>query len=164
MSFARTAWKGLVAVVLMRARGKRQAEQRQREPVPVSVQAGRAGRPAGNGHDVDPSERKIVARPWSERTVAALLLVTMIACLCFVVLYVLEPSTQLLGISLGAGLLCLAGALILAGKFVVPQVTAVEERPQLSHPQELQEVSAELREGMQGITRRRLLLFAAGAA
>ena len=168
MSFARTAWKGLVSVVLIRAGGRRRGEpsgeQGQQRPAEASAQAGRAAHSSGNGHELDPSKRAIVARPWSERTVAALLLVTMLACVCFAVLYVLEPNTQLLGISLGSGFIFLAAALIVAGKRVVPQVTAVEQRPELSHPQEVQELSQELREGLQGITRRRLLLFAASAA
>ena len=47
----------------------------------------------------------------------------------FTVVYVaLDANTQLLGIAIGGALCLLAAAAIVAGKLVVPQETAVEQR------------------------------------
>src|SRR5207249_3650923 len=55
-------------------------------------------------------------------------------------------------------------ALALASRRVVPQQTSVEERPSPGDPAEVQQVLERARAGTEGITRRRLLIGAAGAA
>ena len=65
----------------------------------------------------------------------------------------------------GAALALLAGALVIAGRWLVPQETKVEERPQLSAtPSSVEQVPSRQRRALEGITRRRLLAGAAGAA
>ena len=139
------AWETIVALVLWRAgwlhpRGPQGA----REP--------------------DPSRRLPGAPAWAERIVAMLLGLTPVAALCFVVLLILDPDTQLLGLSLGATLALLAGALVLAGRYLAPQETSVEARPRPADPVAVEQVVQEAHAGLEGITRRRLLGAAAGAA
>jgi ubiquinol-cytochrome c reductase iron-sulfur subunit len=114
--------------------------------------------------EIDPSERTAGAPAWAERLASALLALTAIAGLCSLALFVLDPNTQLLGISLGATLAALAGALVLAGQRLVPQETRVEERPRPADSEAVREVVAEARSGFEGITRRRLLAASAGVA
>jgi len=114
--------------------------------------------------DPDPSEREIPSNRRAENLVAALLLAAGAGGAAFVVLYVVDPSTQLLGLALGLGLAALAAALIIAGKGVVPQETAVEERSALVMPEPEQEVPELIKEGGEGVSRRKLLTRAAGAA
>ncbi|HEY2636997.1 MAG TPA: Rieske 2Fe-2S domain-containing protein, partial [Solirubrobacteraceae bacterium] len=73
---------------------------------------------------------------------------------------------QALGLALGLGLAALAAALVVAGKSVVPQETAVEERPPLREGRDEEEAAAtrELARGTEGISRRRLLTTTAGVA
>jgi ubiquinol-cytochrome c reductase iron-sulfur subunit len=96
--------------------------------------------------------------------VVAVLLLMPVAALAFVVLFVLDPNTQLLSLALGLALALLACALVLAGRWLVPQKTKVEQRPQLGDPDARREVLAQAAEGVEGITRRRLLAGAAGVA
>ncbi len=143
------AWRALVVAVLwlsgaLRRRGRRAA--------PPS-------RPA-----IDPSERLAGAPAWVELTLLALLAAIPLAGFAFVLLFVLHPDTQLLGATLGIGLALAAAALILAGKRLVPQETKVERRPRHGDAQAVQDVRARARAGSEGITRRRLLAGAAGAA
>jgi ubiquinol-cytochrome c reductase iron-sulfur subunit len=114
--------------------------------------------------DQDPSERHTGAPAWAERLVALLLLLTPIAAVVFVALFTLHPNTQLLGLALGVTLALLAAALVLAGRWLVPQETKVEQRPQLADPEKAQQVRERVAAGAEGITRRRLLAGAAGAA
>jgi ubiquinol-cytochrome c reductase iron-sulfur subunit len=59
----------------------------------------------------------------------------------------------------------LAGALVLAGGWLVPQETSVEHRPRpVADGEEAKRVVDQARAGVEGITRRRLLVGAAGAA
>jgi ubiquinol-cytochrome c reductase iron-sulfur subunit len=112
----------------------------------------------------DPSRREVVPDRRPEVFTAALLLAAGAGGVAFVVLYVVHGSTQVLGLALGVGLALLAAALILAGKRVVPQETAVEERDELVMPEEEREVPREIARGTEGISRRRLLTGAAGVA
>jgi ubiquinol-cytochrome c reductase iron-sulfur subunit len=114
--------------------------------------------------DKDPSERHTGAPAWAERLVALLLLLIPIAALVFVALFTLHPNTQLLGLALGVTLALLAAALVLAGRWLVPQETKVEQRPRLADPETAQQVREQAAAGVEGITRRRLLAGAAGAA
>lgn len=125
----------------------------------------RAGGLRGSGPpEPDPSERHVGAPAWAERLVALLLALVAVAALVFVMLFVLHPQTQLLGLALGAALALLASALVLAGSRLVPQETKVEDRPRLAEPEIVQEVLERAAAGGEGISRRRLLAGAAGVA
>lgn len=137
-------WKAIVMFVLWRTGGLRSRRQGQPE--------------------VDPSERHTGAPAWAELLVVAVLLLVAVAALAFVALFVLDPNTQLLGLALGAALALLACALVLAGRWLVPQETKVEQRPRLADPDAAREVIEQAAEGVEGITRRRLLAGAAGVA
>jgi ubiquinol-cytochrome c reductase iron-sulfur subunit len=112
----------------------------------------------------DPSERHVGAPAWAERLVVAVLLLVPLAALGFVGLFVLDPNTQLLGLALGSTLALVACALVLAGRWLVPQETKVEQRPRLADPDATREVLDRAAGGLEGITRRRLLAGAAGVA
>ena len=142
---ARALWRWLVAIVLLRSGALR-----------------RRGRPLPG--EVDPSERHAGAARGADLAVVVLLLATALLAACFAALFVLEPDTQLLGLALGLALGALAAALIVAGRRLVPQETKVEERPALARPDQLAPAAEQLRAGAEGITRRRLLGAAAGAA
>jgi ubiquinol-cytochrome c reductase iron-sulfur subunit len=98
------------------------------------------------------------------RVVVALLLGAALASAGFVALYVADPDTQLLGLALGLALCLLATAAGVAAKRVVAQETAVEKRPRLAHPAETEDVDRLLRSADDGVSRRGLLLGAAGLA
>jgi ubiquinol-cytochrome c reductase iron-sulfur subunit len=138
----RTLWRWLVAGILLLV-GRRRAPTPDDEPrlLPPYIAASRA-----------------------ERTAIALLVLAALGSAAFVVLYFVEPDTQLLGLSLGIALGAIAAAFILAGKALVPQETAVEHRPELVHEEEQREVAQLVEEGGKGLTRRRLLFTAAAAA
>jgi ubiquinol-cytochrome c reductase iron-sulfur subunit len=112
-----------------------------------------------------PGKRRDRRTPvWAERLVALLLALVSLPALGFVALFVFDPDTQLLGLSLGVALALGAGALVLAGRWLVPQKTSVEPRPQPADPHEVQAVLERGSAAVEGITRRRLLLGAAGVA
>ncbi len=112
----------------------------------------------------DPSRRETGAPDWAQRLIPALLALTALAGLGFVVLFVVDPNTQLLGLCLGVGLALLASALILGGRFLVPQETKVEERPRPGDRRAVEQVAEDARMGLEGITRRKLIGGAAGVA
>jgi quinol---cytochrome c reductase iron-sulfur subunit len=115
--------------------------------------------------DVDPSERTVPANPRAETLVAVLLLLAAGLGFAFTVLYiVLSGNTQLLGVTMGAALCLLAVACIVAGKFVVPQETHVEERGTLLDEEQTEEVVTIIEEGGEGLSRRALLMGAGGVA
>jgi ubiquinol-cytochrome c reductase iron-sulfur subunit len=105
-----------------------------------------------------------IATSRAERVTVALLLLAAAGSTAFVVLYFVEPDTQLLALSLGVALGAIAAAFILAGKALVPQETAVEHRPELVHEEEQEQVAQLVEEGGKSLTRRRLLFTAATAA
>jgi ubiquinol-cytochrome c reductase iron-sulfur subunit len=115
--------------------------------------------------DLDPSERRVPASRRAELIVAALLFLAAVCGLGFTAVYVVrETNTQLLGLTIGGMLALLAAAAIVAGKFVVPQETAVEERGPLLVESETEEVVELLEHGGEGISRRALLAGAGGVA
>lgn len=103
-------------------------------------------------------------RDVAERLVVLLLVGSAVASIGFVVAYLTDASTQLLGLSLGAALALGAAAAIVSGSSVVTQPPAVDERPPLSHAEAQRAATAELARGTEGISRRRLLLGGAAAA
>jgi ubiquinol-cytochrome c reductase iron-sulfur subunit len=116
--------------------------------------------PADDEAAVDPSERRIVATPRREALVVALFAAATLSAAGFVVAFLLEASTQVLGLTLGGALVFLAGAFGVAGNGLVPQVTAVEPRPRLEHREEHGALEREVRDGGEGISRRGLLTVA----
>jgi ubiquinol-cytochrome c reductase iron-sulfur subunit len=148
----RAIWKLVLLIAVLRrggARGERHAPPAQT-----------AATPGG-----DPSARELVADASSEYVVAGLLVATMLAGLGFAVLLILDPNTQLLALTLGGALLFFGIALAVAGARLVPQVTAVEERPMYDRDTATsEEVAERLRGAVEGVTRRRMLAGAAAAA
>lgn len=111
-----------------------------------------------------------------ELAVAALLGCSAIASVVFIVVYVGGADTQGLGGALAAALLFLGGALLLASRRLFPDTPTAEERPKFARPpedpgvtvgpaaEEAEELAGEIESPIEGITRRRLLAGAAGAA
>jgi ubiquinol-cytochrome c reductase iron-sulfur subunit len=115
--------------------------------------------------DVDPSQRTVPANRRAEAVVAALLLLAAVCGFAFTVLYVvLSGNTQLLGVAMGGALCLLAAACIVAGRFVVPQETHVEDRGTLLDEEQTEEVVTMIEQGGEGISRRGLLMGAGGLA
>jgi ubiquinol-cytochrome c reductase iron-sulfur subunit len=121
--------------------------------------------PAAAQSDVDPSRRVVPSNRRAELAVAFLLGLAAVCGFAFTVVYVaLSTNTQLLGVAIGGSLACLAAAAIVAGKLVVPQETAVEERGPLLVEEEAEEVVGMIEQGADGISRRALLAGAGGVA
>ena len=135
----------LIALLALRGRGRGRKRPEEVEP--------------------DPTEREEPASPRNEGLVAGLLLVAGLFGFGFVAVYAADKqNVQLLGVTLGVALLLAAGAAIVAGKAVVPQETEVEERSQLLHEEDVEEIEEQLEDGASGITRRRAIAGAAGVA
>ena len=107
----------------------------------------------------------------AELLVAALLASAAVAAVGFVIVYVVDVDTQLLGLALGLALLLLAIAAVLGGRALVSQEEHTEDRPHFADPdgrarteREARELESTLKTGVDGISRRRLLGTAAGAA
>jgi ubiquinol-cytochrome c reductase iron-sulfur subunit len=112
----------------------------------------------------DPKERDVRRVPASSRAelaLAGLLVVAGLFGVAFIVLYALDDNNQLLGLALGLSLSCVSAALILAGKRILPQEQLVEERPELIHATDANESAELLSSGIEGISRRRLIVGAA---
>jgi ubiquinol-cytochrome c reductase iron-sulfur subunit len=117
---------------------------------------------AGDG--VDPRRRELPQDPRAELVVALLLIASGVGGAVFGVAIVLDAGTQLLGLALGLALACLAAALIVAGKRVVPQEVAVQERTPMADPEAEAQTARGLGAAADGVSRRRLLAGAAGIA
>lgn len=113
----------------------------------------------------DPAERTVLADRRAETVVGWLLLLGALCAFAFTAVYiVVSDNTQLLGLAIGLALSFLAAAAIVAGKRVVPQETAVEERTPLLVEDETEEVVEMIEQGGEGISRRALLTGAGGVA
>jgi ubiquinol-cytochrome c reductase iron-sulfur subunit len=152
---------GRVIALLVAARTAwRAARRRHAPPPPAPPHVDGAFTP-----DDDPSERTVPASRTFETVVAVLLLIAAACAFAFIALYVvLQTQTQLLGLAMGCALAFLAAAAIVAGKLVVPQETAVEERDQLLREDEVEEVVEIIESGGEGISRRGLLTVTGGLA
>jgi quinol---cytochrome c reductase iron-sulfur subunit len=140
--------------LLLTARALREALRRPRSLPPEPAQS----------HE-DPSRREIPSNRRAEMAVALALLGAAVFALGFTAAYVLDGlNPQLLGIAAGGALALLAAAAIIAGKAVVPQETAVEERDVLLEEREVGSVLEIIESGGEGVTRRKLLGGAAGLA
>jgi hypothetical protein len=114
-------------------------------------------------------ERELPASTRAETWTAVLLFAASLAGVAFVAIYALDDAnTQLLGLSIAVALGLVAAALILAAAQVVPQETLEEHRPSFADPEQgdepVEDAALSLREGSDGVTRRRLLKAAGGAA
>jgi quinol---cytochrome c reductase iron-sulfur subunit len=119
----------------------------------------------GTEPEFDPRRRVVPASRRADTAVAALLVLAAVFGFGFTAVYVaLDANTQLLGLAIGGALCLLAAAAILAGKLVVPQETAVEERGPLLDEQETETVVEMIEAGGEGISRRVLLIGAGGVA
>jgi len=114
--------------------------------------------------EVDPSSREVPQDPRAEGIAALLFVLAGLAGVAFAVVYIVADDTQLLGLTAGLALVLAAGGLFVTGLRVVPQVTAVEPRPALDDVAAQEEAAAYVRDGLQGVSRRRLLKVAGGAA
>jgi ubiquinol-cytochrome c reductase iron-sulfur subunit len=109
-------------------------------------------------------ERELPADPRWERLTLLALGLGALAAAGFMVFYIVFPNTQLLGLCLGLAFVFLAVAAVTAGKRLVPQEKVVEEYPDFGDEAEQIEVAEMVRRGADGISRRRALMAAAGAA
>jgi quinol---cytochrome c reductase iron-sulfur subunit len=120
-------------------------------------------------------ERRLPASPRAEGAVAGLLFGAGLAGVAFVLLYAFDgANTQLLGVAIALALGLIGAALILTASRVLPQERAEEERPRFAVPVaageervragEVERAGLDLREGLDGVTRRRLLGAAGTAA
>ena len=100
----------------------------------------------------------------AELVTASALGISAVAAIAFVVDYLANSSTQLMGIAFGVALLALAAGLIAAGRLVVRQTTETEPRPQLEDEAAVEEVNEMVHESQNDITRRGLLTGAGIAA
>jgi ubiquinol-cytochrome c reductase iron-sulfur subunit len=116
---------------------------------------------------VPPPELDETSDPRAELVVALLLLTAALAFVGFVVFYVVNEDTQLLGLCIGLGLVLAGTASALAGKRVVIQEKTTDEYKDYGDREEQIQVEDHLVEAKVGVTRRKLLfssLAAVGAA
>lgn len=102
--------------------------------------------------------------PGSELLVVLLLLAGAAAAVAFVVVYALSADTQLLGLTIGAALLLFAAVFFVIAKRLVPQAQSDEPYPELAHQADQEEVARIFEESASRLTRKRLLVVAAGTA
>ena len=114
--------------------------------------------------DPRPPEEERRSRDRAELATAAFLLVAALAGVAAIVVYIVTDDTQALGISLGLAFLAVAGAMIVAGLRLYPAQKVVEERPPAADPPAEAAVEQEVGEAVGGLSRRKLLFGAAGAA
>ena len=109
-------------------------------------------------------ERELPGRRSRAAVIVALLLLAGAGCLAaFVVFYVALPDTQALGLAFGLGVLLVGVALAVAGNAVVPQEQAASEYHDFGDEREQAALERAIRDGGEGVTRRKLLVVAGGA-
>jgi ubiquinol-cytochrome c reductase iron-sulfur subunit len=119
---------------------------------------------AAEDDGADPRRRETPSTPGAELAVVALLALAGLGFVAFAVLIAADADPRLLGATLGGGLAALAAAAIVAGLRLVVQEVAVEERPPLADERARAQLAEDLRAGVEGVSRRRLIVAAAGAA
>jgi ubiquinol-cytochrome c reductase iron-sulfur subunit len=82
----------------------------------------------------------------------------------FVVLYVVDPNTQLLGLTLGVAFAAMAVAAVVASKALIVRETAIDEYHEYGDDEATEDVAGIVEEPANGVSRRRLLAGAAGTA
>ena len=95
--------------------------------------------------------------------VGALLLAAAACLAAFVVFYWALPDTQALGLAFGLGVLIAGVALAIAGNAVVPQEQAESDYHDFGDDLEQAALERTVRDGGEGVTRRRLLVVAGGS-
>jgi ubiquinol-cytochrome c reductase iron-sulfur subunit len=103
----------------------------------------------------------------AESVVILLFLASAVCAVGFVVVYALDGlshQTQFLGLALGLAFAFLAAASVLIGKRLVVSEELVHDYPPPAHPEEQAEVEQIVAESGDRVTRRRLLVMAAGTA
>jgi quinol---cytochrome c reductase iron-sulfur subunit len=104
--------------------------------------------------------------PRSELAVIALLFAAALFAVGFIVVYALDGlshQTQFLGLALGLSLACIAAALVVVAKRLVPEEQLEEDYPP-AHPAASDEIAQIVEESDDRFTRKRLIVVAAGAA
>jgi quinol---cytochrome c reductase iron-sulfur subunit len=109
-----------------------------------------------------PEQRR--RRDRAELATAAFLGLAALAGVAAIVVYIVTDDTQALGIAFGLAFLGVAGALIVAGLRLYPPRKVVEERLPAADEAAEAEVEQAVGEAASGISRRKLLFGAAGAA
>jgi ubiquinol-cytochrome c reductase iron-sulfur subunit len=130
----------VAGIVLLLGRGKRRRD-RQVLPMPEPQGGARA-----------------------EAAVFALLGAVSLAALGFAVVYFTSADTRLLGLALGLAFLFAAAAAIVFAKRLLPEEELVKPRPELGDEHATEEVLGIVEEGGRPVSRKRLLLTAAGGA
>ena len=105
--------------------------------------------------------------PGAETAAILLLLLASLLCAAFVVVYAVDripDQTQFLGLALGLALVCIAAALIIAGRKLVVTEELVEEYPPEVHAGEVDLIASTAEEAGSRLTRRRLFKLALLAA
>ena len=119
---------------------------------------GKSGAGSGGGeHRIIP---KRTPSDRAERVVLVLLGLSSLSAIAFVVVYLndsISSQTQFLGLAIGLALVFFAAALIVVGKELVPDEELVDEYSAPEHPQEQETIEELVEEGVDGITRRKLL-------
>jgi len=136
--------KPWIVMVLTAARMLRRAGERPSPPRPRIVEPGEP-------------------QPRAELLVAALLLAASLAAVGFVVAYALNATTQVLGAFLAGALGLVSAALMVTAKRLVVTEELPEAYPE-PHPDEQEAVAQIVRESGSQLTRKGLLVGAAGAA
>ncbi|HEX4806353.1 MAG TPA: Rieske 2Fe-2S domain-containing protein [Conexibacter sp.] len=121
-------------------------------------------RPDGQAAAGPARDRELPSTPRAEALVALLLLAAALCAGGFIVFYVVLDDTQLLGLCLGLALVLLGIAAATAGKRIVPQEQHAEPYHAFGDEQAVEEVTALVKEGDDGVSRRGLLTGAAAAA
>ena len=124
----------------------------------------REKRPLAPGRErIVPLERP---SPRSELAVVGLLFAAAFFAVGFVVVYALDRvshQTQFLGLALGLSLACIAGALVIVSRRLVPEEQLEEDYPP-AHPGDSDEIAQLVGESGDRFTRKGLIVVAAGAA
>lgn len=118
------------------------------------------------GGERDPGERIVALKepdPGGEKLTAGLFGLSAVCGAGFVVAYALQQSNQLMGIALGGALLFLGAGLVVMAHRVLPTEELSDDYPQAD--EEAADATAQIfRESGDGITRKKLLVGAGGAA
>ena len=115
------------------------------------------------GREVPPKPQP-TGGPGSEALVLLLLGAVSLAALAFGVVYFTNASTPLLGLTLGLAFVFAAAASIVFAKRLLPEEEYVKPRPELGNEEAVAEVDEVVAESGRGVSRKRLLLTAAGGA
>ncbi len=100
----------------------------------------------------------------AENGVLVALALASASAVAFVVLYVVDPNTQLLGLTLGVAFAAMAVAAVVASKALIVRETAIDEYHEYGDDEATGDVAGLVGEPANGVSRRRLLAGAAGTA